>query len=79
MDEIPISKFKATCLKVLEDVRRTRRRVRVTRFGAPVAEIVPPSADSRPKSWLGALRKSGRIVGDVVAPASKSGDWDALD
>ena len=78
VEEIPISKFKATCLAVLEDVRRTRRRVRVTRFGTPVAEIVPPSADRRPASWLGAMRGTGRIVGDVVAPAAPVGDWDAL-
>jgi hypothetical protein len=33
--EIAISKFKATCLAVLEDVRRTRRPVRVTRLASP--------------------------------------------
>jgi hypothetical protein len=33
MREIAISKFKATCLAVLEDVRRTGAPVRVTRFG----------------------------------------------
>ena len=41
MQEIAISKFKATCLAVLEDVRRTGAPVRVTRFGRPVAEVVP--------------------------------------
>lgn len=78
MDEIPISKFKATCLAVLEDVRRTRRRIRVTRFGTPVAEIVPPTADQRSGSWLGSLQGTGRIVGDIVSPASAADDWDAL-
>ena len=78
MEEIPISKFKATCLSVLENVRHTRRRVRVTRFGKPVAEIVPPSADERPGSWLGKMKGTGRIVGDVVAPSSDPSDWDAL-
>lgn len=78
MIEMPISKFKARCLAVLEEVRRTRRRVRVTRFGTPVAEIVPPSADARPSSWLGALKGTGRITGDIVAPASNSREWDAL-
>jgi prevent-host-death family protein len=78
MDEIPISKFKATCLAVLEEVRRTRRRVRVTRFGTPVAEIVPPSAGKRPRSWLGAMKGSGRIAGDVVRPAADARDWEAL-
>ena len=40
MEEIAISKFKATCLAVMERVRRTRQPVLVTRFGEPVAEIV---------------------------------------
>ncbi len=78
MREISISKFKATCLAVLEDVRRTRRPVRVTRFGAPVAEIAPPSPTDRPRSWLGALKGSGRIVGDIVGPAGSPRDWEAL-
>jgi prevent-host-death family protein len=78
MEEIPISTFKATCLAVLEEVRRTRRRVRVTRFGTPVAEIVPPSADARPASWLGGLAGTGRIQGDLIAPVGRAGDWDAL-
>ena len=42
MEEIAISKFKATCLAVLEKVRKTGKPVLVTRFGQPVAEVVPP-------------------------------------
>ena len=33
VEEIAISKFKATCLAVLEKVRKTRKPVLVTRFG----------------------------------------------
>jgi prevent-host-death family protein len=76
MEEIAISKFKATCLAVMERVRRTRKPVRVTRFGKPVAEIVPPSPPAERK--LGALAGTGRIVGDIVAPASDESDWDVL-
>lgn len=78
MVEIPISKFKATCLAVLEDVRRTRRRVRVTRFGKPVAEIGPPTADLRATSWVGSMRGTGKVIADIVGPASQPEDWDAL-
>lgn len=39
--QISISQFKATCLAVLEEVRRTGQTVLVTRFGVPVAEIHP--------------------------------------
>jgi len=72
MKEIPISKFKATCLAVLEDVRRTRRPVRVTRFGKPVAEVVPPKDQDR-KSWFGCMEGTGEIVGDIVGPMGD--DW----
>jgi prevent-host-death family protein len=78
MQEIAISKFKATCLAVLERVRRTRQPVRVTRFGDPVAEVVPPSAKPRKKHWLGSMAGTGQIVGDIVSPASDEKDWDAL-
>jgi prevent-host-death family protein len=53
MQDIPISKFKATCLAVLERVRRTGNPVRVTRFGRPIADIVPPSPSIQPGRWLG--------------------------
>lgn len=78
MEEIPISKFKATCLAVLEKVRRTGRPILVTRFGKPVAQIDPPPPPPRPGQWLGALRGTGTIHGDLVAPASDESDWEAL-
>lgn len=65
--EIAISKFKATCLGVLEEVRRTRRPVRVTKFGKPVADVVPPSVSPK-QSWLGCMRDSAEILGDIVGP-----------
>lgn len=78
MEEIAISRFKATCLAVLERVRRTGRPVRVTRFGEPVADVVPPSAPSRPASWLGSMASTAELRGDVVGPASSEEDWDTL-
>lgn len=36
METIAISAFKATCLAVLERVRKTRKPILVTRFGEPV-------------------------------------------
>lgn len=78
MQEIAISKFKATCLAVLERVRRTRKPILVTRFGQPVAEIVPPSAPPRAPGWIGALKHTGEICGDVVAPAADESEWEVL-
>ena len=79
MEEMAISKFKSTCLAVLERVRRTGQPVLITRFGKPVAEVVPPRPRPRTDSWLGSLRHTGNITGDIVAPASSPEDWQALD
>jgi antitoxin (DNA-binding transcriptional repressor) of toxin-antitoxin stability system len=78
MDQMPISKFKATCLATLERVRRTGRPLRVTRFGKPVADIVPPAPAVARKGWLGQLQGTARIVGDITAPSSTHTPWDAL-
>lgn len=78
MEEMAISKFKATCLATLERVRRTGRPLRVTRFGKPVADIVPPSPDRPQRLWLGSLRGTLEIRGDILAPSSELVAWEAL-
>ncbi len=78
MEEIAVSKFKATCLGVLERVRKTGKPVLVTRFGKPVAQIVPPPRPKRPKRWVGSMAGTARIVGDIVAPAIDESDWEVL-
>ncbi|MGH9498929.1 MAG: hypothetical protein ACRD3L_07275 [Terriglobales bacterium] len=52
--------------------------IRVTRFGQPVAEIVPPTPQPRSKSWLGAMAGSVEIVGDIVGPSGRFEDWEAF-
>ena len=64
---IAISEFKATCLAVLERVHRTGTSVLVTRPGVPVAEINPPSPATFGADWMGSMRASATIVGDLVA------------
>lgn len=78
-DTIAISEFKATCLAVLERVRVTGRAVVVTKRGVPVARVVPPVAVSGDASWLGSMRDSAKIVGDLVAPVAPADEWEALE
>jgi prevent-host-death family protein len=77
MKEVAISEFKAKCLGILEEVRKTRRPIRVTRFGKPVAEVVPPTPAERPKRWLGSMAGTIKIVGDIVGPTGSLDDWEA--
>ena len=78
MEEIAISKFKATCLEVLERVRKTRKPILVTRFGEPVAEVLPPSGGESKSGWLGSMKGTARIKGDIVSPASGVDEWEIL-
>lgn len=78
MEEIAVSKFKATCLAVLKQVNRTGEPVLVTRFGKPVAEILPPSPAVQQRRVLGRMRGTGRILGDIVAPAVDEDEWEVL-
>jgi prevent-host-death family protein len=76
MEEIAISKFKATCLAVLERVRKTGKPVLVTRFGQPVAQIGPPEATKRVPR-LGGGAGTMVILGDIVGPIGDESDWEA--
>jgi prevent-host-death family protein len=78
MESIPVSQFKARCLAILAKVRKTGQPILVTRFGEPVAEVVPPPSRDRPGRWLGSLEGSVQIVGDIVSPAAREDEWEAL-
>ena len=77
MEEIQISKFKATCLAVLDRVGKTRKPVLVTRFGKPIAQVLPPPPCPT-GNWLGAMKDQGEIHGDLVAPVTDPMEWEAL-
>lgn len=79
MKEVAISEFKAKCLGILEEVRKTRRPIRVTRFGEPVAEVVPPSAVKATGRKLGSMAGTMKILGDIVGPISSWDDWEAAE
>jgi prevent-host-death family protein len=78
MQEIAISEFKAKCLAVLERVRSTKKPIRVTRFGKPVAEVVPPTLVEDRSSWIGSMKNSMKIKGDIVSPATNEDEWEVL-
>jgi prevent-host-death family protein len=77
MKEVAISEFKAKCLGIIEEVRKTRKPIRVTRFGEPVAEVVPPTVEKSKGRRLGSMAGSMKIVGDIVGPTGSLDDWNA--
>jgi prevent-host-death family protein len=76
--QIAVSKLKATCLSVVEEVRKTKKSITITKFGQPVAQIVPPPEADLPKHWLGSFAGTGTILGDIVEPVVSENEWSAL-
>ena len=75
--EIAISEFKAKCLAIVDQVQKTKRPIRITRRGKPVAELIPVSPN-RPKELFGFMKGSVEILGDIVSPANDPEDWEVL-
>lgn len=77
MKEVAISEFKAKCLALLDQVQKTKKPIRITRRGRPVAEVVPPTS-THSNDWIGSMKDEFEIVGDIVSPASDPDDWEVL-
>lgn len=78
MQEVSISEFKAKCLSLLQQVSKTKEPIRVTRFGKPVADVVPPAeVEVDRNAWIGSGRGTAKILGDIISPASEPEDWEA--
>ena len=77
MNKMSVSQFKAKCLAVLAQVAETGAPVLVTRYGKPVARVVPPPKPAG-SDWIGSMKGTGRILGDIVEPVGDLDDWEAL-
>jgi len=73
MKTIPAGKFKAGCLKIMDEVKARREPVLITKNGTPVAQLVPveePAGDV-----FGCLAGEIEIAGDILAPVSAPSAW----
>lgn len=69
--------FKATCLRIIERVRRDRERITITKRGIPIAVIHPFEETSQPVSIVGSMRGTVLRYDEPFAPATDPDDWDA--
>jgi prevent-host-death family protein len=65
--DVPISEFKAKCLRLIEPVQQTRQPRRITRHGRPLGEVIPAEPD-RKRKFLGGMIGTAEIVGDIISP-----------
>ena len=73
MESLTVSKFKATCLSILDDVQKQKKRIIITKRGKPIAEVVPYLKTDRKVS----LKDSVTFIGDIVSPVAGE-DWEVL-
>ena len=66
---VPAGEFKARCLALLDEVADTGAELVVTKYGRPVAKVIPVGkVDGKP------LEGSVLFEGDLVSPILE--DWD---
>lgn len=72
--DISAARFKAECLKLMDEVEKTRQPITITKHGRPVAQLAPIPADT--DSLFGYMKGTMRIDADVMAPINL--EWSAL-
>jgi prevent-host-death family protein len=76
MKTMRAGEFKARCVKVMDQVQKTREPLVITKRGKPVAKLVP--ADKSGNDIFGCLKGVVKIVGDIESPLVPPEDWEAL-
>ena len=70
---IKASEFKATCLRLMDEVANGGEEIVITKNGRPTARLVPCRRPFR--DWFGADRGRIEILGDIVSPIDV--EWEA--
>jgi len=73
METLSVSRFKATCLSVLEDVKRQKKRVLITKRGEPIAEIIPVNNQKEEIP----LKDTVTFIGDILSPVADD-EWEVI-
>jgi prevent-host-death family protein len=74
---IGAAEFKASCLRVIDQIAADREPVTITKRGRPVAVLTPIPADPTRPGIVGALRGSVLRYDDPFEPATDPADWSA--
>ncbi len=66
-------KFKAECLRIMDEVNKSGRELVITKRNHPIAKLCP--IDDAHISLFGRMKGTVHIVGDIVEPVGEA--WDA--
>ena len=76
MKTMPAGVFKARCLAVMDEVQAKRQSVIITKYGKPVAKIVPVGKQT--DDIYGFMKGKIKITGDIVSPVLSPEEWGDL-
>lgn len=71
---VSASEFKATCLELMDRVARERTAIVVTKYGVPVAQLVPADDGGAPPDAFGVLAGTVLLPDGVTLEAALAGD-----
>jgi prevent-host-death family protein len=74
---VPAGEFKAKCLRLMDQVAKTRQPLTVTKRGKPVVRIVP--VEEEVIELFGCLSHRFEISGDIEAPILPAALWGGLE
>lgn len=74
--QIAAGRFKAECLKLMDQVNLTREDIIVTKHGKPVAKLVP-FQNSETSPVFGFLKGTISKQGDIISPINEEWEVDA--
>ncbi|MBI2896281.1 MAG: type II toxin-antitoxin system Phd/YefM family antitoxin [Deltaproteobacteria bacterium] len=63
IEEVPITRFKARCLSLVDDVRKGRREIVITMHGRPVARVIAEAPAREPAVAAWPVEGQGRDRG----------------
>ena len=74
---VPAGVFKATCLELMDRVRDRREEIVITKYGRPVAKLVPVIDAGAPRgtAW-GWMKGTVLWYGDIISPIDV--EWEAM-
>lgn len=70
---IQVGTFKATCLRTLEEVNKSKYSVTITKHKKPIARIEPIEVESC--TVFGRMKGSVLVQGDLISPIDEG--WNA--
>jgi prevent-host-death family protein len=74
---VPAGVFKATCLELMDRVRDRHEEIVITKYGKPVAKLVPVNDADAPRgtAW-GWMKGTVLWYGDIISPIDV--EWEAV-